>query len=533
MKVVTVAEMAEIEKKGGLSIPEMMENAGRAVAQEIQQRMPVAGRKILVLVGPGNNGGDGLVAARYLQEAGAQITAYLWNRKAAGDKVLKAAESIGVTIVQDMSESSLPRLLVEAEILIDALLGTGASRPVEGRLKEILDTVNEWRRQPDRPYLVAVDLPTGLNADTGALDPAAVPADLTVTLAFPKVGLYLFPGAGVLGEMVVADIGIPHSVAQEVKVETPTKEEIRRLLPARPLDAHKGTFGKVLVVAGSPNYTGAPYLAASAAARVGAGLVTLGVASMLQPVLASRLHEATFLLLPHDLGALVPEATKLLLERTPQYQALLLGPGLGTEERTVEFVHLLLGAERGKKKKEIGFLPKGEEREGKVASALPPLVIDADGLNALAKASEWWKALPRRSILTPHPGEMSRLLGIEKIEEIEGRRMEVIQEAAQKWNQVVVLKGAHTLIASPEGNLTINPFANPGLASAGTGDVLAGAIAGFLAQGLDPYAAAVCGVYVHGLAGEIAKENFGDAGMVASDLLPLLPKSIKSIKAGD
>ncbi|MBI2845838.1 MAG: NAD(P)H-hydrate dehydratase [Chloroflexi bacterium] len=532
MKVVSVAEMTRMDEeaqKQGVSVPYMMENAGRLVAQEIEKRHSAPGKSILVLVGPGNNGGDGLVAARYLQQAGAKVAAYLWNRKGE-DKVSREAKEQGVTFVANKDDATLQKLLAEAEIVIDALLGTGANRPIEGRLGEILGLLKERRNRQPKPFLASIDLPTGLNGDTGALDPATVPADLTVALTAPKRGFFLFPGSESIGELLTVNIGVPEELMTEIKIVLATKEMVQALLPPRPRSANKGTFGKLLVVAGSPNYTGAPYLAAAAATRVGTGLVTLGVAASLHHVLATKIHEATFLLLPHDLGALIPEATQLISKRITDYQALLLGPGLGTEEKTVQFVHTMLGLEKeARRQKEIGFVVKGQEQEVKAAPTLPPLVIDADGLNALAKAQDWWKSLPAATILTPHPGEMSRLLGM-STDEIQARRIDIAQEAAQKWGRVVVLKGAHTVITSSSGETTVSPFANPGLASAGTGDVLSGAIAGFLAQGLEPYPAAICGVYVHGFAGEMAKRGFGDAGMVASDLLPLLPQAIKSIK---
>jgi hydroxyethylthiazole kinase-like uncharacterized protein yjeF len=311
---------------------------------------------------------------------------------------------------------------------------------------------------------------------------------------------------------------------------------VRDLLPTRPLGAHKGTFGKALVVAGSVNYTGAAYLASAAATRVGTGLVTLALAESIHPILASKLSEVTFLLLPQDMGVLVPEAIKVLGERIQDYDALLLGPGLGHERETVQFIQQLLNVEPGKRGR-IGFLASDEVREGKLS--LPPPVIDADGLNALADTPNWWEqikgpalsSVEGPSILTPHPGEMSRLTGL-KIGEIEADRLRVAGQMAEKWNQIVILKGAYTVIADPEGRVVINPFANPGLATAGSGDVLAGAIVGFLAQGLAPLDAAVAGAYVHGLAGELVRKELGGAGMVAGDLLAVLPKVIKLLCQG-
>jgi len=301
---------------------------------------------------------------------------------------------------------------------------------------------------------------------------------------------------------------------------------IRGLLPPRPLHGHKGTFGKALIVAGSVNYVGAAYLSSTAATRVGAGLVTLALAPSIHPIVASKTTEVTFLLLAEDLGVLAPDGVRLLAEKLPGYDALLVGPGLTQEDPTVEFVHELLGVRAKAARPHIGFLANAEE-EPKLH--LPPLVVDADGLNALARALEWWKGLPRETVLTPHPGEMARLLE-STVKEIGADRIGVAQRSAQEWGHVVVLKGAYTVIAAPDGRTVINPFANPGLASGGTGDVLSGAIVGFLAQGLAPFDAAVAGAYLHGLAGDMAREEMGDAGMVAGDLLPLLPRAIKRLK---
>jgi len=554
MKVVTTDEMRRIEKAadaGGLSLATMMENAGRAVAEACQQdqRIGPGEKQILVLVGPSNNGGDGLVAARHLHDAGAQVKLYIGKRQLEGDDhyALTQERSIATTRVEDDPNlESLRELLREADVIMDALLGTGVSKPIEGPLKDLLETAKEevGRRRkekgkeplvspsspsspsfPSSPLVVAVDVPSGLNCDNGAVDPATLPADLTVTFGFPKLGQFLFPGAEYLGELLVADIDIPPSLADDVSVEVATPQMVSELLPQRPLEAHKGTFGKALVVAGSVNYTGAAYLASAAATRVGAGLVTLALAENLHPILASKLNEVTFLLLPHDMGAIVPEAIKILSERISDYNALLLGPGLGRDEKTIEFVQRFLAREWRSKRPRVGFLATGEEEAGGEREVLPLSVIDADGLNALADRPNWWKYLGGPNVLTPHPGEMARLVGCE-VEEVEANRIEATREMAKRWKQVVTLKGAHTIVATPDGQTVIIPFANPGLATAGSGDVLAGAIVGFMAQGLSPFAAAVAGAYIHGLAGDLVRDEIGAAGMVAGDLLPMLPQAI-------
>jgi hydroxyethylthiazole kinase-like uncharacterized protein yjeF len=558
MKVVTTEEMRRIEKAAdakGLSFATMMENAGRAVAEACHkdQRMGPEERRILVLVGPGNNGGDGLVAARHLHDAGAQVKLYIVKRRLEDDEnyALTQERDIATTKVEDdPSLESLRRLLREADVIVDALLGTGVSSPIKGPLKDVLKTAKEEvgrkRREkgkeplvspssppspalPPSPLVVAVDVPSGLNCDNGAVDPVTIPADLTVTFGFPKVGQFLFPGAEYLGELLVADIDIPPSLADDVPVELATPQMVSELLPKRPLGAHKDTLGKALVVAGSVNYTGAAYLASAAARRVGASLVTLALAANLHPILASKLSEVTFLLLSHEMGALVPEAMKILSKRVSDYNALLLGPGLGRDEKTIEFVQRFLAREWRGKRPRVGFLAMDEEEmeEGE-KEVLPLSVIDADGLNALAGKPNWWKYLGGPNVLTPHPDEMARLVGCE-VGEVEANRIGAGREMAERWKQVVTLKGGHTIVAAPDGQTIIIPFANPGLATAGSGDVLAGAIVGFLAQGLSPFAAAVAGAYLHGLAGDLVREEIGAAGMVAGDFLSRLPRAIALI----
>jgi NAD(P)H-hydrate epimerase len=380
--------------------------------------------------------------------------------------------------------------------------------------------------------LVAVDCPSGLDCDTGTLDQATLPVDMTITFAYPKVGLLRFPGAGATGELVVADIAIPPKLAEGIPLEMATPQMVRALLPKRPLSAHKGTFGRVLIVAGSANYVGAAALAGAGATRVGTGLVTLGLPLPIQAAVAAHLPEATYLLLPHDLGVIASGAVNVLRERIQEYEALLLGPGLTREKETAAFVNAFLGLERSERRGHIGFVSSGvtEERE---QAPLPPLVIDADGLNSLAVASRWWESLPPDTILTPHPGEMARLMGGEvTAKEIQDDREGVARRMAAKWKAVVVLKGAFTAIAAPDSRVVVLPFANPGLATAGSGDVLAGAIVGLRAQGMGAFEAAVSGSYLHGLAGELARKELGDMGMVAGDLAPRLPLAIRRVRLG-
>ena len=328
-------------------------------------------------------------------------------------------------------------------------------------------------------------------------------------LGFPKPGLFNSPGAERAGKISVVDIGIPENLVETIENELMTDDWARLVLPERPLLANKGTFGRVLVVAGSINYIGAAYLACSGATRVGAGLVTLATAISLQPILASKLTEVTYLPLPESHpGTISLHAAKFIHQQFNQYDVLLLGCGLGQSESVIRFIKATLF--RGK-------------------SGLPSLVLDADALNMLAKIPNWWQQLAEDAILTPHPGEMSRLLGV-SVYEVQSDRLGIARQVAQEWHKTIVLKGAYTVVAAPDGRAMISPIANPGLASAGTGDVLTGAIAGLLAQGLSLFDAAALGVYLHGEAGEMVKSKLGDAGMIATDLLPVLPLVIKQLK---
>jgi ADP-dependent NAD(P)H-hydrate dehydratase / NAD(P)H-hydrate epimerase len=358
----------------------------------------------------------------------------------------------------------------------------------------------------------------------------ALGTDVTVATGLAKRGLLYYPGRAYAGEIQAVDIGLAPAQLEALMSETMTAERMRDLLPRRPDDAHKGTFGKVLVVAGSIQYPGAAGLATAGAARIGAGLVTLASGrSMLGG--SGRLPEVTLLPLPEaEWGVLGEASADELLKSLEGYQSLLVGPGMGREEATREFLERLLGLDSPRHRGQIGFrIGVGAEKLAvKQRPELPPTVIDADGLTLLSKSEKWWEHLPRgRCVLTPHPGEMKRLLGVE---ELDGDRVKVAEEAADRWGQVVVLKGATTVIAGPEGRSLLNDGGNAALATAGTGDVLAGAIAGLLAQGLGPLEAAALGVYLHSAAGRLVREDLGDMGTLASDLLPRLPLAIKQLK---
>ncbi len=508
IKIFTVAEMVAAEKASdaaGNSYDQMMETAGRSVAEAIIERCPVKDKRILVLVGPGNNGGDGLVAGRYLAQAGAAVTFYLYRpRSPQKDHNFAQIQAMGLPVI---TLNDLRSHLQKADILVDALLGTGVTRPIGGALAGVMKQIKEsmgervrgkWEEIPSLPHplVAAVDCPSGLNCDTGALDALAMPADLTVTFAGPKRGHFIFPGAAACGELVVADIGISTELPDvtAVKLELADADFIRQHLPPRPAQGHKGTFGTALIAAGSGHYWGAPMLAGRAAYRVGAGLVALAVPEKIRAAVAINLPEATYPPVPDS--DIFSAASLPFLQKTVAAKAMLVGPGL---DNARSFIEALLDA-----------------------NGLPPLVIDADGLNVLAQLPDWHQKLPPNTILTPHPGEMARLMGISLAALKQRDRVEIAQEQAVKWGQVVLLKGAYTVVAEPNGRTHIIPFANPVLGAAGSGDVLAGTIVGLLAQGVGAYETAVTGAYLHAAAAELYP---GKVGLLAGELADLLPKA--------
>ncbi|MEM7113293.1 MAG: NAD(P)H-hydrate dehydratase [Chloroflexota bacterium] len=531
MKVFSVAEMVAAERAAdqqGVSYAQMMETAGRGVAEAIMARYPVANKSVLVLVGPGNNGGDGLVAGRYLAEAGADVAFYLTKmRNPETDVNFASIQQMGLFALDasfDQRFRVLRTRLRVTDIVIDALLGTGVSRPIGGALakmmRQLQQGVSETRRYRRREQtasltsleqlpaataetslpVIAVDCPSGLNCNTGALDPLAIAADVTVSFAGPKRGHFCFPGAAACGELVVADIGIPQNVTKGMQVGVATAVSMQKLFPKRPLDGHKGTFGRVLIAGGSSRYWGAPLLSAKGAFRVGAGLVALAVPQAIRATLATHLPEATFppLTTEHSLDK---KAAVTLLHTIDQQSALLIGPGL---DDAGAFLNTMLAQ----------------------PDQLPPLVIDADGLNLLAKKENWAGLLPPNTILTPHLGEMARLINV-PLEEVKALdRLTLAREKAQAWGHVVLLKGAYTIVAAPTGKATILPFANPVLAVGGSGDVLAGAIASLLAQGMAPYEAAVLGGYVHGATSVVAN---GRSGLLAGEIANLIPTVIQQL----
>ncbi len=571
IKILSVAGMRDAEKQAdesGITYATMMERAGRATAERalaVLRRLPDPdAAQVTVLVGPGNNGGDGLVAGRIIkQESGALVRFYLVKRRDPDtDGVFSAAQETGAFMAyaeDDQRYRVLTQLVASATLVIDALYGIGTTPPLRADAVKIFRAINKaladtfvpeaegitldptapYTPRTGRPYILAVDCPSGLDCDSGEIDANALPADETVTFISAKPGLFHFPGAASVGALRVATLGIPEDLpplkdAQTILVDA---AYVHDHLPARPADGHKGTYGRALIAGGSVNYSGAPGMAALAAYRSGAGLVSVGAPGDVVGALAGQLLEVTWLLLPSDLGVLSADAAGVITRdlKGQRTEALLFGPGVGRETTTRELLEALLhsGGTRNHAARSIGFLgvPAGEAQVGKDETPLPPLVIDADGLNLLSELDDWHKLLPKDTILTPHPGEMARLCGLET-KDVQAQRWTLAAEKAAAWKCIVVLKGAHTVIAAPDGTLAVAPFKTSALATAGTGDVLAGLIVGLRAQGMGAFESAVCGVYVHGMAGVLAAERLGSTRAVsATDVLDSLAAAFQALRS--
>ena len=489
----TGEEMGRIDRdaieRQGLPARLLMENAGRAVATALRHRFPDASHP-LVVCGAGNNGGDGFVVARVLRDWDDRVAPIVIALGQAERRSPEAQANLELLLNSDVEvivgsgtkevESSLGR----CDLIVDAVFGVGLQRSVEGALASTLRVLGSC----GLPVL-ALDLPSGISSDTGAPLGVEVQADLIVTLGLPKLGLAVRP---LDCEVWVADIGLPRSSIEAcgVRQHLLTGDAVAAWLPERPAAGHKGSFGHVLVAAGSEGKTGAATLAAEGALHVGAGLVTLAVPRSLNPIFEMKLTEAmTLPVEDHGQGRLTEEALETLLRETHERDALVLGPGLGLHEGTVRLL------------------------EGLVPELRIPLVIDADGLNAFAGRPEALRG-PGPRILTPHPGEAARLLEC-SAERIQADRVAAARELAERAGAVVVLKAARSVVASAEGEVKVVATGGPGLASGGTGDVLAGVIGGLLAQGLPVLPAASAGAYLHGLAGDLGPVAGGLAGDVA------------------
>jgi ADP-dependent NAD(P)H-hydrate dehydratase / NAD(P)H-hydrate epimerase len=515
VRVTTAAEMRELDRLAidtyGIPGVVLMENAGAQVARLLwQEYAPLPGRRVAVLCGRGSNGGDGFVIARYLHNAAVPVSVFIIGELEGirGDaavhlEMLRRAGVSPETISTPESAQAVGARLTEYDLLIDALLGTGLKAEVSGVFQMIIAAMNAVARP-----IVSVDIPSGLSADAGTLLGEHVRAELTVTMALPKRGLLLYPAAAHVGRLVVVDIGFPAAVREHESVRCHVLEAhaVAAHLRGRPADTHKGTYGHILTVAGSPGKTGAGALASMAALRTGAGLVSFALPHSLNAAMEAKLTEVMTMPLPEsEPGVLGTEAAKRLVEWVEGKSALILGPGLGSHPQTVRCVHEVLRQVR------------------------LPTVLDADGLNALALDPGLALDIQAPLVLTPHPGELARLRHTTTAE-IQADRIEAAQETASTCHAVVVLKGAHTIIADPEGTQYINLTGNPGMATAGSGDVLSGMIGALLGQGYTPSVAARMAVFAHGLAGDLAAAALGERSLIAGDLVDALPRAFQHVE---
>jgi len=514
MYLVTASEIQQMDRQTiesfGIPGRVLMENAGRGATRVLfDQFDDIIKKNIGVLAGRGNNGGDGFVIARYLAQKGSGVTVYLLAESARvkGDAAanLKLLAPLNVPVVEMPDEQSFlahKAGMLHEEIWIDALLGTGLKSDVKGYFKKIIEFINALGKP-----VFSVDIPSGLNSDTGQVCGACIRAQATATFAFAKTGHILFPGAEYTGHLEIIDIGIPDHIAKNIrpKQHLLTPERIRSAFKPRNPDAHKGTTGHVLVVSGSVGKTGAAAMTAMSAMRAGAGLVTLAIPEILNPVLETQVLEAMTCPLPETENGIIGESSfNKIMDLLSGKRCLAIGPGLGEAAETKKLVHRII-------------------KESPVT-----IVLDADGLNNIAGSTEILKEAKAPLILTPHPGEMARLMD-STADLVQKNRITCARKFAEKFNVHIILKGTKTIIAHPEGNIFINPTGNPGMASGGMGDVLTGIIAGLVAQGFSPESAAHAGVYLHGAAADMLAEKIGPFGYLSTEVMNAIPGQIKLI----
>jgi hydroxyethylthiazole kinase-like uncharacterized protein yjeF len=529
MKALTAAQMREADRltteRYGISGLQLMENAGAAIAEVLREKFSdLPGRKIVVLCGKGNNGGDGMVVARLLAGMGAAPRVYLFANPGSveGDAAVNLKrwqQSLGeLYVVTSPAEWESARVVLgEVDLIVDALLGTGLRGPVEGLLGEVIGDVNAAQQQSrGRKIVAAVDMPSGLASDMEDFGGRVINADFTVTLTAPKLGQLVLPHSSCCGQLIVRGIGTPPELLEadpHLKIHWIEPSEFRALPLRRAPDSNKGTYGHALIIAGSVGKSGAAILAARGALRSGAGLVTAATPQDAQPVVASGLPEMmTVPLASTDAGTAslrnldYGKFAQMVSGKT----VLAVGPGLSTHSETQQFVRQIVS------KTEL------------------PIILDADGLNAYAGMADSLNERQSAAIaLTPHPGEMARLLGA-SAKEVQARRLDVALEAAGRWRAHVILKGFHTILATPSGYAYINTTGNAGMATGGTGDVLTGILAGLTAQfGTEDWARVLSlGVYLHGLAGDIAASRVGEAPLIASDVIDALPEAYAQVMMG-
>lgn len=527
MRILTTAQVRALEaawikhchENWGMVLMELAGLGASKMLLELMEGMPAA---VTVLCGRGNNGGDGLVVARHLHRAGLDVSVFMLGSPSGATSMSKDNQTnrdilqgleIEINYVSDNDLEPVKTSIWETSAIVDALLGTGLDRPVEGVYEQVINLMNESQRP-----ILSIDIPSGVHSDSGQIMGTAVRAAATATFGSIKPGLLCHPGATLAGDIRVVDIGLPlpETLPEELRDSLPqldiprwwlaTALDVQEKLPARPVDSHKGSFGQILLVAGSLGMTGAALMASKSSLRSGAGLVILATPRALLPNLPGE--EIIYRGLSQtEVGSISLEALSDLEAEMERAEVMVIGPGLSSNMETIQFVHELI------KKVRV------------------PCVIDADGLNALSQNPKILAETEGGFVFTPHPKELSRLMG-KTVKEVQADRIRAAQDAAKRFGATIVLKGAHSVVATPDDDVFIVPTGNSGMATAGSGDVLSGIIAGLLAQGMNRTWAAVAGTYIHGAAGDLAASDLGEDGMLAGDILNYVPIAIKSIRDG-
>ncbi len=519
MRVVNAKQMKEIDtatiEKVGIPGIVLMENAAVKVVEEIEKLIgDLKNKKAIIFAGKGNNGGDAFAVARHLHGLGAAVKVCMLfrnvdNSSDAGIN-FKTVKNMGIKCIEIQDSDTLDEIYFKtlykdilcSDFIVDGIFGTGLSGQISGMTKKVMEMINSSGNK-----VISIDIPSGVDGTDGQLAEICIKADLTVTFGLPKLGLLIHPGCEYTGKLVVADIGIPPSIAEgtDSYINTIDSEYVSRILPKREQNSNKGTYGEAFIISGSKGMTGSGCLTAKSALRVGAGLVYLGVPASLSKIYENHVTEAiTIPLEDKGLGFLDIESKENIIRIMAKSDVLALGPGLSTNGQIFDIV------------------------KGVVKTSETPLVLDADAINVISADVNILRHLKKPAIMTPHPGEMARLLGI-STKEVQSNRIEVAREFAYNWKVVLVLKGSRTVVALPDGTVYLNLTGNSGMATAGTGDVLTGVISGLLAQGAKLEDAAIAGVYIHGLAGDLAAAEKTEYGMIASDVVEMLPYAIKTI----
>ena len=510
MKITSVDEMRFMDRyaieKLGIAEEILMENAGLAAVDLLQKEIGISGKKFVIFCGSGNNGGDGLVVARFIHSCGGSVKVFLLSES---NKYRGAAKTnfaiiarLPIEVIKLGNAAITKKDIAHCDVIIDAIFGTGLDRPVVGLASDVIALINKSKKK-----VLSLDIPSGVNGNTGEVMGIAVKADYTVTFGLPKIGNMLYPGYGLCGELFVNHISFPPSLYEQDGLQVQTNDYVK--LPARPTEAYKGSVGDVLFIAGAANYYGAPYFSAMSFLKSGGGYARLAAPQSVVPVIAKRGREIVYL--PQEetaAGSIAFKNKRALLEASTKVDMVVIGPGLSLQEETVRLVKELTTAIK------------------------VPLLIDGDGLTAISGNPEILRSRKALTILTPHLGEMARLTG-KPATEINVNKIAILRETAKKLKATIILKGPHSLIGTLSGKVYINLTGNAGMATAGSGDVLTGCIAAMYGMGLKPDDAACKGVFLHGYAGDLAAAKKGTDGITAKDIMEFLPQALKNDRAGN